>query len=110
MKLLTHNLLSSHVPGLRPGGGFPLRIEVRGAGGTPGHRELGGNRGFRPPARPRHLSPLPVTGAVTGTLAVPPLPGASFSPFPWHRRCSVFTRHYSRYLPGNSSINPVHPR
>ncbi|NXQ00605.1 TR112 protein, partial [Vidua macroura] len=28
MKLLTHNLLSSHVPGLRPGGGFPLRIEV----------------------------------------------------------------------------------
>lgn len=29
MKLLTHNLLSSHVPGLRPGGGFPLRIEVR---------------------------------------------------------------------------------
>ncbi|XP_058684712.1 multifunctional methyltransferase subunit TRM112-like protein [Poecile atricapillus] len=28
MKLLTHNLLSSHVPGLRPGGGFPLRIEA----------------------------------------------------------------------------------
>ncbi|NXT06322.1 TR112 protein, partial [Prunella fulvescens] len=28
MKLLTHNLLSSHVPGLRPGGGFPLRIEL----------------------------------------------------------------------------------
>uniref|UniRef100_A0A8C5IIL6 Multifunctional methyltransferase subunit TRM112-like protein n=1 Tax=Junco hyemalis TaxID=40217 RepID=A0A8C5IIL6_JUNHY len=28
MKLLTHNLLSSHVPGLRPGAGFPLRIEA----------------------------------------------------------------------------------
>lgn len=28
MKLLTHNLLSSHVRGLRPGGGFPLQIQV----------------------------------------------------------------------------------
>ncbi|XP_064296558.1 multifunctional methyltransferase subunit TRM112-like protein [Phalacrocorax carbo] len=28
MKLLTHNLLSSHVRGLRPGGGFPLRIQA----------------------------------------------------------------------------------
>ncbi|KAM6995871.1 multifunctional methyltransferase subunit TRM112-like protein [Zonotrichia leucophrys gambelii] len=28
MKLLTHNLLSSHVPGLRPGAGFPLKIEA----------------------------------------------------------------------------------
>uniref|UniRef100_A0A663EHZ8 tRNA methyltransferase activator subunit 11-2 n=1 Tax=Aquila chrysaetos chrysaetos TaxID=223781 RepID=A0A663EHZ8_AQUCH len=28
MKLLTHNLLSSHVRGLRPGGGFPLQIQA----------------------------------------------------------------------------------
>ncbi|KAM8793768.1 multifunctional methyltransferase subunit TRM112-like protein [Eudromia elegans] len=28
MKLLTHNLLTSHVRGLRPGGGFPLRLEA----------------------------------------------------------------------------------
>ncbi|NXG95970.1 TR112 protein, partial [Loxia leucoptera] len=70
MKLLTHNLLSSHVPGLRPGGGFPLRIEVWGAGGTPVHRERGGNRGSRPPAWPRHLSPLPVE-VLEGSLQCP---------------------------------------
>ncbi|XP_025049036.1 multifunctional methyltransferase subunit TRM112-like protein [Alligator sinensis] len=28
MKLLTHNLLTSHVRGLRPGGGYPLGIQV----------------------------------------------------------------------------------
>ncbi|XP_061225443.1 multifunctional methyltransferase subunit TRM112-like protein [Neopsephotus bourkii] len=28
MKLLTHNLLCSNVRGLRPGGGFPLRIQA----------------------------------------------------------------------------------
>lgn len=72
MKLLTHNLLSSHVPGLRPGGGFPLRIEVRGRGGTPGLRELpgigeGGALRFPflprdgPAAFPLPLSPVPLT-------------------------------------------------
>ncbi|XP_061462758.1 multifunctional methyltransferase subunit TRM112-like protein isoform X2 [Rhineura floridana] len=28
MKLLTHNMLTSHVRGVRPGGGFPLRIQA----------------------------------------------------------------------------------
>ncbi|XP_019355068.1 multifunctional methyltransferase subunit TRM112-like protein [Alligator mississippiensis] len=28
MKLLTHNLLTSHVRGLRPGGGYPLGIQA----------------------------------------------------------------------------------
>ncbi|XP_063997348.1 multifunctional methyltransferase subunit TRM112-like protein [Pogoniulus pusillus] len=28
MKLLTHNLLTSHVRGLQPGGGFPLQIQA----------------------------------------------------------------------------------
>ncbi|XP_042296065.1 multifunctional methyltransferase subunit TRM112-like protein [Sceloporus undulatus] len=28
MKLLTHNMLSSHVKGVPPGGGFPLRIQA----------------------------------------------------------------------------------
>ncbi|XP_053908543.1 multifunctional methyltransferase subunit TRM112-like protein, partial [Cuculus canorus] len=35
MKLLTHNLLSSHVRGLRPGGGFPLRIRAEQVGVRP---------------------------------------------------------------------------
>lgn len=28
MKLLTHNLLTSHVRGLQPGAGFPFHIRV----------------------------------------------------------------------------------
>ncbi|XP_026547917.1 multifunctional methyltransferase subunit TRM112-like protein [Notechis scutatus] len=28
MKLLTHNMLTSHVRGVRPGGGFPLLIKA----------------------------------------------------------------------------------
>ncbi|XP_054254510.1 multifunctional methyltransferase subunit TRM112-like protein isoform X2 [Indicator indicator] len=28
MKLLTHNMLTSHVRGLKPGGGFPLQIQA----------------------------------------------------------------------------------
>ncbi|XP_069739222.1 multifunctional methyltransferase subunit TRM112-like protein, partial [Phaenicophaeus curvirostris] len=35
MKLLTHNLLSSHVRGLRPGGGYPLRIRAAQVGVRP---------------------------------------------------------------------------
>uniref|UniRef100_A0A674H8P7 Uncharacterized protein n=1 Tax=Taeniopygia guttata TaxID=59729 RepID=A0A674H8P7_TAEGU len=50
MKLLTHNLLSSHVPGLRPGGGFPLRIEVGARGGPRAPGTAGGTLPVPPPA------------------------------------------------------------
>lgn len=108
MKLLTHNLLSSHVPGLRPGGGFPLRIEV-GARGDPGHRERPGGRCHsRPP--PLELPPVP--------LPVPPLPVPSFLPVPLTLPglrslppCSLpITPGTSPVTPGNSSVNAVNAR
>ncbi|NXX49928.1 TR112 protein, partial [Tricholaema leucomelas] len=34
MKLLTHNMLTSHVRGLQPGGGFPLQIQKGEIGGA----------------------------------------------------------------------------
>lgn len=88
MKLLTHNLLCSHVPGLRPGGGFPLRIEVRG--GPPVHREGRGARaGLSFPA-PVHregpaaipVPPFPVPPSPSPPFPPPLFPGASpFLPF-----------------------------
>ncbi|NWS50793.1 TR112 protein, partial [Probosciger aterrimus] len=42
MKLLTHNLLCSNVRGLRPGGGFPLRIQVRACPSVPAVEVLEG--------------------------------------------------------------------
>ncbi|XP_018861060.1 multifunctional methyltransferase subunit TRM112-like protein [Parus major] len=76
MKLLTHNLLSSHVPGLRPGGGFPLRIEV-GTGTAPGHpRDTG--RGQRGSPGPRNgPAAFPAPGAT-----VPPVPPGFLSRSP----------------------------
>ncbi|KAF1575472.1 UNVERIFIED_CONTAM: Multifunctional methyltransferase subunit TRM112-like protein, partial [Eudyptes pachyrhynchus] len=52
MKLLTHNLLSSHVRGLRPGGGFPLQIQVR-------PRPLPGRATPPSPGAPRPLPTRP---------------------------------------------------
>lgn len=70
MKLLTHNLLCSHVPGLRPGGGFPLRIEVRGR--PPGYREGTGGMGWD--HLPRQALPSLGRPSRHSRPAVPPVP------------------------------------
>lgn len=50
MKLLTHNLLTSHVRGLRPGGGYPLGIQVPSP--APSRLPRGHGRSFPPPGPP----------------------------------------------------------
>ncbi|NXF92109.1 TR112 protein, partial [Eubucco bourcierii] len=51
MKLLTHNMLTSHVRGLKPRGGFPLHIQKENLGQSWGGK-LGGSVHFVPSLPP----------------------------------------------------------
>uniref|UniRef100_A0A8C7EH40 Uncharacterized protein n=1 Tax=Nothoprocta perdicaria TaxID=30464 RepID=A0A8C7EH40_NOTPE len=92
MKLLTHNLLTSHVRGLRPGGGFPLRIQVPTGTGN-GNREPGtgpeGGGAARCPAKTR------------------PLPAEKPAPCRNPLRCGRSPAHLRRDPVGSGSPSPL---